>query len=54
LKASQALLPNDLTPASHDNYGRTHMTLKETPAMASGLAIHVWSIRELIEESAKF
>ncbi len=35
------------------NFGRKHMTLKETPAMASGLADHVWSIRELIEESAK-
>lgn len=35
------------------NYCRKHMTLKETPAMASGLADHVWSIRELIEESAK-
>ena len=31
------------------------MTLKtETPAMASGIKNHVWSIRELIEESAKF
>ena len=36
------------------NFGRVHMTLKETPAMASGLADHVWTIRELIEESAKF
>ncbi len=35
------------------NFARKHMTLKETPAMASGLADHVWSIRELIEESAK-
>ncbi|MBC7818661.1 MAG: IS1 family transposase [Planctomycetaceae bacterium] len=35
------------------NYSRKHMTLKETPAMASGLADHVWTIRELIEESAK-
>jgi len=35
------------------NFGRKHMTLKETPAMASGLADHVWTIRELIEESAK-
>jgi hypothetical protein len=30
------------------------MTLKETPAMASGLENHVWTTRELIEESAKF
>jgi len=29
------------------------MTLKETPAMASWLENHVWSIRELIEESAE-
>ena len=36
------------------NFGRKHMTLKETPAMASGLEDHVWTIRELIEESAKF
>ena len=35
------------------NFARKHMTLKETPAMASGLADHVWTIRELIEESAK-
>ena len=36
------------------NIGRKHMTLKETPAMASGLENHTWTIRELIEESAKF
>jgi hypothetical protein len=35
------------------NYGRKHMTLKEMPAMASGLADHVWTLRKLIEESAK-
>jgi hypothetical protein len=36
------------------NFARVHMTLnKETPAMASGLEDHVWTIRELIEESAK-
>lgn len=40
-----------LLPTSEN--GRKHMTLKETPAMASGLADHVWTIRELIEESAK-
>jgi len=40
---------------AHYNFSRPHMTLKtETPAMASGLADHVWTIRELIEESAKF
>ena len=37
------------------NFSRVHMTLKKkTPSMASGLADHVWTIRELIEESAKF
>ena len=36
------------------NYCRKHMTLKETPAMASGLENHQWTIRELIKESAKF
>jgi transposase-like protein/IS1 family transposase len=35
------------------NYARKHMTLKETSAMAAGLEDHVWTIRELIEESAK-
>lgn len=39
---------------AHYNFSRKHMTLKETPAMASGLENHVWTIRELIEESAKF
>ncbi len=36
------------------NVGRKHITLKETPAMASGLEDHIRTIRELIEESAKF
>lgn len=36
------------------NFGRSHMTLGETPEMASGRADHVWTVRELIEESAKF
>lgn len=36
------------------NLCRVHMTLNETPAMASGLEDHAWTIRELIEESAKF
>jgi hypothetical protein len=32
------------------NFCRKHQTLgKRTPAMASGLTDHVWSIRELIE-----
>jgi hypothetical protein len=36
------------------NFARNDMTLKETPAMASGLESHVWTIRELIEQSTKF
>ena len=36
------------------NFARKHMTLKERPAMASGLENHVWTIRELIEESSMF
>ena len=35
------------------NFGRKHMTLKETPATASGLEDHIWTIRELIEESGQ-
>lgn len=35
------------------NFARKHMKLKETPAMAAGLENYVWTIRELIEESAK-
>lgn len=30
------------------NYCRVHQTLKETPAMAAGLADHTWSIEELV------
>jgi hypothetical protein len=30
------------------------MTLEVTPAIASGLEDYIWTIRELIEESAKF
>lgn len=36
------------------NLCRKHMTLKTTPAVASGIEDHVWTIRELITESAKF
>jgi hypothetical protein len=39
---------------AHYNFCRSHMTLGETPAMINGLENHVWTIRELIEESAKF
>lgn len=35
------------------NFARPHETLKgQTPAMASGLADHVWSVRELLENAA--
>ncbi len=36
------------------NLGRKHKKLLETPAMASDFEDHVWTICELIEESAKF
>ena len=32
----------------HYNFCRTHQTLKTTPAVAAGVADHVWSIDELI------
>lgn len=35
------------------NYCRKHATLKATPAMASGLAKHVWSIDELLVASSR-
>lgn len=42
----------------HYNWARKHQTLKTTPAVASGLTDHVWTIRELIEalerEEARF
>ena len=34
------------------NFSKTHETLKgRTPAMASGLTEHVWTIKELIEKA---
>lgn len=30
------------------NFGRVHQTLKQTPAMAAGLANHVWSVEEIV------
>jgi len=30
------------------NFQRVHMTLKQTPAMAAGIADHVWSIEEVV------
>jgi hypothetical protein len=32
----------------HYNFCRVHKTLKTTPAVAAGLADHVWSIEELV------
>jgi hypothetical protein len=34
------------------DFCRVHMTIKKTPAMAAGLADHVWSMNELIERVA--
>ena len=35
------------------NFGRKNEALKgQTPAMASGLSDHVWTIKELIEKAA--
>jgi hypothetical protein len=35
------------------NFFRKHETLRgQTPAMASGLAVHAWTIKELIEKAA--
>jgi hypothetical protein len=33
------------------NFGRVHMTLKTTPAVAAGLEERPWSLRELVEKS---
>jgi len=30
------------------NFGRVHQTLKTTPAMAAGVANHIWTVEELI------
>ena len=32
----------------HYNFARIHRTLRVTPAMAAGLATHVWSIEEIV------
>lgn len=37
----------------HYNYVRVHGKLKTTPAVASGLENHKWTIREMIEKTAK-
>ena len=31
-----------------DNFARIHGTLRVTPAMATGIADHVWSLEELV------
>jgi len=36
------------------NFGRKHETLKnQTPAMASEIADHVWTIKDLIERASQ-
>ncbi len=30
------------------NFGRPHKTLKTSPAVAAGLADHVWSVEEIV------
>lgn len=35
------------------NFCRKHHTIKTTPAVATGLTDHVWTIRELLENAAK-
>ena len=32
----------------HQNFARTHRTLRITPAMAAGLTDRVWSIEEIV------
>jgi hypothetical protein len=32
----------------HYNFARIHKTLRVTPAMAAGIASHVWSIEEIV------
>ncbi len=34
------------------NFGRIHKTLRITPAMAAGLADHVWSLEEIAKLAA--
>jgi hypothetical protein len=34
---------------AHYNFCRVHRTLKATPALAAGIADHVWTIEELLE-----
>jgi IS1 family transposase len=32
----------------HYNFGRRHMTLRTSPAVAAGIADHIWSIEEIV------
>jgi hypothetical protein len=32
----------------HYNFARIHKTLRVTPAMAAGVATHVWNIEEIV------
>ena len=32
----------------HNNFARTHKTIKTTPAIKAGIASHVWSIEEIV------
>jgi hypothetical protein len=32
----------------HYNFARIHKTLRVTPAMAAGVATHVWSIEDIV------
>ena len=33
------------------NFCRVHKSIRMTPAMAAGIADHIWSVRELLEEA---
>lgn len=35
--------------AMHYNFGRTHQTLRVTPAMEAGVGDHVWSLAESVQ-----
>jgi hypothetical protein len=36
---------------AHYNYCRFHRTIRSTPAMAAGIAGHVWTLAELLDEA---
>jgi len=38
---------------SHYNLCRVHETIRMTPAMAQGVAGHIWTIGELVEAATK-